>query len=375
MRIGLQVVVLAILLLLGGAAWYALILLGGEGDGDQRPSMAAAVQIAAVERQEILRTVESVGSTRALESVNVTPEVSGRVTTIHFQEGDRVSENEVLVSLDDSSYRARLAEALATYDDARAQFTRAERLRQTNNISQSELDQREAAMKVADAQVQVARAELRDRQIRAPFDGITGLREVSRGAYVNTDTVITTLDDLQQLRLDFSVPERFLPGLRAGMSVQVRSDGFDETFDGEVKRLDSRVNPVTRTLRIQAELDNEDGRLRPGMFMNVDLVLDRDPDALVVPEEALLLEGDRKYVYVWLPADEEDETDRVRQQAVSTGLRRGGTVQVTEGLEGDEYVVRSGLQRLRDGAEVRVLNPPDGDDDDAVAAASPAAGG
>ncbi|WP_421621407.1 efflux RND transporter periplasmic adaptor subunit [Alkalilimnicola ehrlichii] len=374
MRIGLQLIILFFLMLVGGAGWYALMLSAADGEGDQRPSMAAPVQIAPVERDEVLRTVESVGSTRALESVTVTPEVSGRIATIHFAEGDRVGEGDVLISLDDARHQARLAEALATYDDARAQYARAERLLATNHISQAELDQREAAMKVAGAQVQVARAELRDRQIRAPFDGVTGLRGVSVGAYVTTDTVITTLDDLERLRLDFSVPERFLPTLQVGMPVLAYSDGYGGAFEGEVRRLDSRVDPVTRTLRLQAELDNRDNRLRPGMFMNVDLVLEREPDALLVPEEALLLEGRGKYVFV-LQRGEGDEPDLVRRQAVETGIRRGGRVQVTDGLAEGDYVVRSGLQRLRDGAEVRVLNPPEATEGEEVVAAAGGAEG
>lgn len=367
MRIGFQLIILALLLMLGGAGWYALILSADGGEGDQRPSMAAPVQIVQVARDEVRRTVESVGSTRALESVTVTPEVAGRITAIHLEEGDRVAEGEVLVSLDDASYQARLAEAVATYDDARAQYARAERLLATNHISQAELDQREAAMKVAEAQVRVARTELRDRQIRAPFGGATGLREVSVGAYVNTDTVITTLDHVDRLRLAFSVPERFIASLQVGMPILAHSDGFDEAFEGEVRRLDSRVDPVTRTLRLQADLDNEDGRLRPGMLMNVDLVLEREPDALLVPEEALQLEGRDKFVFV-VQFGEGDEPDLVRRQVVDTGIRRGGRVQITDGLKGGEYVARSGLQRLRDGAEVRVLNPPEDEGDEEVAA-------
>lgn len=366
MRTALQIVIALVLIASVAAGGYWLNRTDVVADDNGRPeARETAVDVAAVREEAVRDTFEATGTTRALEQVEVVTETSGRITRIGFEEGDRVSEGDVLIELDAESERAELREAEAQAKDARAQFERARDLREdTGAVSQQEVDTLEASLAVAEAQVGIARTRVRDRVVRAPFDGVVGLREVSRGAYVEPQTRITTLDAMDTLRLTFSVPERYIGAIAPGMPVVARARGFpDERFEADVRRIDTRVDSVTRTLRVQSELDNGDGRLRPGMFMTVELVLDQR-EATVIPEEALILEGPDRYVYVV----RDGQAYRID---VDHGTRTRGTVEIREGLDSGDFVVTLGHQKIRDGDRVRIRR---GADEEEVAA-DPAADG
>lgn len=357
MRVVLQLIIGAVLLgtVAAGGYWLNQAEVVAE-DGEAPPERATAVDVASVRIDEVRDIFEATGTTRARESVDVVAETSGRVTRIAFEEGDRVTEGDILIELDAERERAELREKQAQLRDAQAQFERARELREdTGAVSQQEVDTLEASLSVARAQVGLAETRVRDRVVRAPFDGVLGLREISRGAYVDPETLITTLDETEVLRLNFSVPERFLAEIRPGMEARARARGFPErTFDGEVRRVDSRVDPVTRSVRVQTELENEDGRLKPGMFMTVQLVL-RTRESPVIPEEALILEGEERYVYVV-------REERAHRVTVETGERTVGRVEILDGLEKGELVVTLGHQKIRDGARVSIRRGPDEND-------------
>lgn len=334
------------------AAWFLLDVDDAPEQAEQRPAGPASVPVELYEARlgTVEQSVEAVGSTLARESVDVVAEVAGRITEIAFEEGERVASGDVLFELDRSREEAELREAIAQRDDVRTKLNRARALREDGSVPQAQVDELAASLDSAEARVAVSRIRLAERTIRAPFDGVTGLREVSLGAYVAPGTRLTTLDDLSVVRLDFSVPERFLGGLRPGLRVEARNIAFvDDAFDGEVVRVGSRVDPVSRSVRVQAEMPNPEGRLRSGMFMTARLVLGQRDDAVLVPEEALLTEGAR--VYVYLVTDE-----LARRVEVATGQRRGGMVEIREGVVRGDLVVTAGLQRLRDGATVNVVN-------------------
>ncbi|MCK8515096.1 efflux RND transporter periplasmic adaptor subunit [Methylonatrum kenyense] len=334
-------------------AWQWFDTSGAANGAAEEPQQRGGGQPAPVDvvqawRGTIQESVQAVGTTVARESVDVVAEVAGRITRIGFEEGEQVAEGDVLFELDPVREESELREAQANLRDVEQRLRRARALREDGSVPQAQVDELDASRQAAEARVAVARSRLRDRRLLAPFDGRTGLREVSLGAFVDPGTVLTTLDDLSVVRVDFSVPERFLGALRLGQGVSARNVGFqDREFSGEVARIGTRIDPVTRTIRVQSEFDNEDGDLRPGMFMNVHLVLREQTDAVIVPEQALLTEGRALYAYVV-------NDDKVKQVDVVIGQRRRGEVQIVDGIKAGDTVVVAGQQRLRDGAEVQV---------------------
>ena len=290
--------------------------------------------------------IEAVGTTHANESVEVTSKASNVVTAIHFDEGSEVKRGDILVQMDDAQARAALAEAQAALADSENQYKRSRELVASQALSVAQLDQIEAALKGAQARVAAAEARLADTVIRAAFDGRTGFRHVSVGSFVSPGTVITTLDDISRIKLDFTVPETYLYLLRRGLPITARTAGLPgRTFEGEVTNLDSRVDPVTRSITVRAELPNPDGALRAGMFMTVTLQGDLAP-ALIVPEEAIVPEQGRTYVFAVVG-------DVVERREVRIGKRRPGEVEIVAGLSEGERVVVEGTQNLRDGSRVQ----------------------
>ena len=293
--------------------------------------------------------VEALGTTRANESVDIRPLVSQRIVAIHFEGGERVQAGHVLVELQSAEARAEVASARAELAESENQLRRARQLYQTKAVSTSELDQRATRRDADRAVLDAAEARLADTQVRAPFDGVLGLRRVSLGSYATPDTVIVTLDDTSVIKLDFAVPETALARIAPGLPIVARSAAWsDHPFAGTVASLDTRVDPVSRTLPVRALLPNERGRLRPGMFLTVQLVR-ADISALVVPESAIVPERSRQYVFV---VGSEGEVER---RQVQTGRRTPGWVAVEKGLSDGELVIIEGTQKARPGKPVRIV--------------------
>jgi len=295
--------------------------------------------------------IEAVGTARANESVDVTSKVSNMVSAIRFEEGDRVRRGDVLVEMDAAEARAALAEAEAALAESQNQFDRSRDLFARHALSVAQLDLIEATLKGNRARVDSARARLNDTVIRASFDGRTGFRRVSVGSLVGPGTVITTLDDTSIINLDFTVPETYFYAIEKGLAVTAESAGLPgREFHGEVTNLDSRIDPVTRSIVVRAEIPNEDGTLRPGMFMTVTLQGEAKP-ALLVPEAAIVPEQGRTFVFV--------VRDGVaRQHEVRLGKRRPGEVEILAGLADHDRVIVEGTQNVRDGSSVREYASP-----------------
>jgi membrane fusion protein (multidrug efflux system) len=294
--------------------------------------------------------VEALGTARANESINVTAEISNIVTAIGFKEGEQVAKGQVLVELDSAEARADLAIAEAALKDSRSQFARSRELFATRALSEAQLDQLEATLVSNEARVAAAKARLEDTVIRAPFAGRVGLRRISVGSLVSPGETITTLDDLSVIKLDFSVPEVFLSTLRRGLEIRAKSPAYpDEVFGGKVASIDSRVDPVSRSVTVRAQLDNREGRLKPGMFMTVALVKS-EGRALMLAEQALVPENDDQFVYRVVDG-------KAAKTLVETGRRRPGEVEIVAGLEEGDVVVIEGTIKLRDGAAVALREP------------------
>jgi membrane fusion protein (multidrug efflux system) len=332
----------------------------GAGRASQMPVGVVAVPVRA---EKISFEIEALGTTHANESVDITSKVVNQVTAVRFDEGQQVSRGQVLVELDSAQVRADLAAAEAALAESRSQYDRSRELYTTKVLSDSQIEQIEAAYKANDARVASARARVNDTVIRAPFAGRVGLRRVSVGSLISPGTVITTLDDTSTVKLDFTIPETFLSAVHPGLDITAHSVAYPDTrFAGKVGSVDSRVDPATRSVTVRALIPNRQGLLKPGMFLTVRLSRGA-VDALLVPEQALVPEQGDMYVFVV-----SDGTAAKRK--VRIGQRRVGDVQVVEGLAAGDMVVTEGTQKLRDGASVKLLQA-DGGDEPAAKAAAP----
>ena len=295
-------------------------------------------------------TLEALGTVRANESVDITPNRADHVEVIHFDDGQEVEANALLVEMQAAEERALLAEAIAIRDDRKVVYERTLGLYEKEMIAQGELDGTKALLAASEARVISLRAAIADRQVRAPFAGTLGFRQVSVGAFLQPSTVITTLDELSVVKLDFTIPETWLAAVRKGMSIAARSDAWaGESFPGEVAMLDTRLDARTRSATVRAILPNPNRRLRPGMLMKV--TVERGEAAVLqIPEEALIPYGDQQFVYRL------DDQDVVAKVEVGIGRRKVGRVEVSSGLKIGDRVVVEGVVRVREGAKVRVVS-------------------
>ena len=313
---------------------------------------AVPVVVALAATEPLTETLEALGTATANESVLITPTLEERVVGVFFEDGDAVDKNQVLVKLDDSEARYLLAEASATLREQEKQFERISKLAKTKSTSRSRLDEEQGLLEIAKAKVAHLRAQLRDYTIRAPFSGTLGTRQISNGAVVDSDTVITTLDDTTVIKLDFTIPETYLAVLANGMNVTAKSPAYpDRNFNGMVTAISSRVDPDTRTLTIRAQIPNPDQLLKPGMLLTVDLVKDRS-QSLIIPEEAVILERAKKFALV-VTAE-----NTVEKKEIVTGRRSPGKVEVISGLNAGHRVVIEGITRVRPGISVNVVETP-----------------
>jgi membrane fusion protein (multidrug efflux system) len=318
----------------------------------QNPSGSTGVVIAQASVEPFPLSAEALGNARANEAVDIRPEITAAITSIEFEEGAPVEQGEVLVRLESSEPLADLAAARAALVDSESQYRRSRELYETRVVSESELEQLEARRDADQAAVNAAQSRLDHTVIRAPFAGQLGLRRVSLGSIVGPNTVITTLDDTSRIKLDFDVPEVFLSRLVTGLHVVARSAAWpDRAFEGVVTSVDTRVDPVSRTVTVRALLPNEDGRLRPGMFLTVTLLKD-DVVALMIPEQAIVPERSKQFVFVV------GEGNVVERREVRSGRRRPGEVEILDGLEDGERVIIEGTQKVRPGSVVEAVAAP-----------------
>jgi membrane fusion protein (multidrug efflux system) len=297
--------------------------------------------------QSFVDRYTALGTAQANESIEITVRSSSVVTRIDFREGQQVRADQVLVELDTRQEAASLSLAEAQLKQAESQYRRSQALAATQVVSAADLDQLEANLAVARAQVSGARARLDTLSVRAPFAGVVGLRKVSLGDLVSPDTVITTLDDVSTIKLGFSIPETFMEAVRVGMPISAVTTVYpDRQFAGEVTSIDSRVDPVTRSVAVIANLPNAGGALKPGMFMTVKLEKRREA-VLLIAEESLVPREGRQYVFIV-------ENGKAAEREVILGSRTPGFAEILSGLESGALVVTEGTQRLHEGTPVSV---------------------
>lgn len=315
---------------------------------------ALPIEAVPVKRMEITRTIEAVGTAQANEAVTITAKATGIVERLNFQEGQVVKAGIILVELEAAESSANIGALRAARDAARMSYDRAKQLIESKVVAQARLDELSKAYEGAEARLRAEQAKFSDSVIRAPFTGKLGLRKVSLGALVRPGDVITTLDDTTVIKLEFEIPETVLSGVTLGNTVTAKATSMpDRKFDGIVTTIDSRIDPTSRAVRVRAQIPNSDDGLKPGMFMTVSLSIGKVPDALMVPEEALLAQGGEQFVFVI----RDEKATRTR---VTIGQRLPGLAQVVNGLRADDQVAITGLQQLRDGSRVRQTNAQSG---------------
>ncbi|NIA26482.1 MAG: efflux RND transporter periplasmic adaptor subunit [Desulfobulbaceae bacterium] len=306
---------------------------------------AAKVITQIVELQTVVDEIQALGTARANESIDIQPRISSLIERVAFEEGQLVQQGDLLVELENSEIVAGLALAEASLSESRSLYARSKSLADTQAISASTLEQLLAQVKVDEAQVEAAKARLSNTVIRAPFSGRIGLRRISPGSFVSNSTIITTLDDVRTIKLDFSVPETYLTVLSEGMKIAAHSLVYpDRVFSGSVASIDTRLDPVTRAVQVRAIIPNEDGALKPGMFLSVDLQRDRGRQ-LLAPEQSIVPEGRNQYVFVVANGIAE-------KRAVQLGRRTPGFVVISGGLTAGEAVITEGTHKVRDGSRV-----------------------
>ncbi len=324
-----------------------------------KPAAAAeppGVIVSSARMVQFADPIEAIGTLAASESVALTATVTETVNAIHFDDGDRVQAGQVLVEMTSREEHAQLEEARATVNEAERQYQRIRSLEAEGTAAKAVLDERQREWQTAIARLEAIESRLADRLIKAPFDGVIGLRDLSIGALVQPGDLITTLDDDSVMKLEFPVPETFLAAIQPGLQVVALSRAYPEqSFSGTVKSVDSRIDPVTRAVRIRAILPNPDRLLKPGMLMQV-VLLNNPRTALVIPEEALMPQGNRQYVFVV----NRDADNAVEKREITLGARRPGEVEVIAGLAAGEDVITHGTQKARAGQPVTILAVDDG---------------
>lgn len=316
--------------------------------GARGPSSATLVEVIEANPREIYDSIESLGTLTANESLTINAKVTETVRNIHFDDGELVEEGDILAELTNAEQSAQLAEAQSNLDESERQ------LRRLNEIgsqlaSVSAIEQAEAAVSANRARLNAIIARMEDRLIRAPFGGMLGFRMVSPGTLLTSGTPITTLDDIAQLKLDFSVPETLLSGISVGASVIAQSAAFpDKEFTGEVTAIDPRIDPVTRAATIRAIIPNPELLLRPGMLMTTEVLTERIEE-LVIPEQALIQNAAESYVYVI------DENMTAQRRNIQFTRRWRDNIVVDSGLDPGEAVVTAGAFKLRPNARVEIV--------------------
>ncbi len=324
----------------------------------------ASVFVEPVQERSFSMQIEALGTLEPNEVVDLTLNVSDRVQSMYFDDGQRVRKGKTLLSLAQKEQVALTEAAEATADEARRQLERLERLIDRKAVSQSELDQGRRNLDAAEAQLRAVQSRQSDRVLVAPFDGVLGFRQVSVGTYIRPGDVVARLIDDSEMNLEFTVPSTFLRSLKPGTEVTSRTDDLPgELFKGEIASLDNIIDPITRSVRVRATLPNPDRTLIAGMFMEITLTAD-PRRSLAIPEEAIQPIGPKSFVFV---VDDSGEKPVARRREIEVGVLSNGFVEVRRGLDAGDKVITEGIIGLREGAAIiirdkSILTPRSGDE-------------
>jgi len=317
------------------------------GGSSPQNTQATGVNAMVVRPGPVTNQLQTTGTLRADESVALTSEASGKVTNIRFQEGERVQKGDLLLQINDDELQAERQRLEFRLDLARDRAERQKRLLAQGGVSQEEYDATVNQVNVLESELKLVEAQIDKTQVRAPFTGRIGLRQVSEGSYLSPQTTIATLQRVRPIKIDLSVPEKYGSQIQEGQKIRFTVRSSDQTYDGTIYAIEPQINAETRTLPMRARAPNPNGTLRPGAFADVTVVFGILDDALSVPAFAVTPSLGTQRVFVV-----EDGTAQPRN--VTLGIRTDSTVQITDGLAPGDTVITSGIQGLRAGLNVRV---------------------
>ncbi|MEJ0035967.1 MAG: efflux RND transporter periplasmic adaptor subunit [Gammaproteobacteria bacterium] len=317
-------------------------------EGTRPPAAAAAVSVETVVPAPLVETIASTGTLRADEGVELQAETNGRIVAISFTEGAHVQKGDLLVKLNDADLVATRARGVYRKELALLKERRFAQLLKQGVARAEEYDTALNDLHVQEAEIALTDAQIAKTEVRAPFDGVVGLRYVSEGAYVTAATRVATLQRLDRLKVDFSVPEKYVTRLRVGSPIQLTVAGVDRRFAGAIYAIDPRIDSATRTVLIRAACPNKEAKLFPGAFASVSLTLGEIDNAVLVPAIAVVPGLNAKTVFVV-------EDGKAQLRTVVTGTRLEDRVQILDGLKAGEVVVTSGVLQLSPGQRVRSL--------------------
>lgn len=340
--------VLVILIVVAALAYpkvQPLLADRGTANSGSEPAVLK-VQTTVIKPEILQRRITTTGTIYADESVDLRSEMSGKVTDIYLEEGKPVRRGNLLLKINDSELQAQLQRAQYRLDLAAQREQRQEKLLEKGGISQEDYDATLNEVNVLRAEVNLIKAQIDKTELRAPFDGVIGLKYVSEGSYISPTTRIASLQNINQVKIDFSVPERYAGSIDEGDKILFRVQTADSTFEGHIYAIEPEVNQQTRTLQLRAVSDNQDALLLPGSFANIELILEETENALTVPTVALVPELGGQYVYVF-------SDGQAVKTRVSTGMRSENKVEITAGLNPQDTVLTTGLLQVRDGMPVQ----------------------
>ncbi len=351
--------IVVVLLVIGALFGLRYLQLQRQQEMMSQAPPPAQVQAVAVAEQRWPASLSAIGGLRAVNGVRVSNEIAGVVDAIEFESGQRVEAGDPLVHLDDETDRAALETRQAEARLASQQFERFSNLIGQDAVSRAQFDEARANREAAEARVHEQEAIVAKKTVRAPFDGVLGLRQVDLGQFIPVGTPIVEINQLDPIQVDFTIGERDLPLVEVGDPVEVRVAAYaEEVFAGEVLAIESSVRSATRTVEVRARLDNPDGRLRPGMFANVTAFRRQVRDVVTVPRTAISYNTYGDFVFA---LREQDGSTTVERVQVSTGEVRDGQVEIVDGLDPGTRVVAAGLLRLRAGQPVELTDDREND--------------
>lgn len=350
---------LGVAAVLVAGAYYGISHLRAEKPA-QKEAALTPVYVTAAKQGRVYDSVEALGTAHATESVSITANVSDLLREIRFRDGQHVKKDEVIAVLEQRELAAQLAAARARLEQENRELARLEGLLRDKAVPRQDYEQRQTSLEITRREVEEMEARIAYRTIMAPFDGVVGVRMISVGALVQPGQVITTLDDISSIKLDFTVPSTFLASLTVGSSVEAEADALaGRIFRGQIESVSTRIDPVTRSVLARAVLPNPDGQLKPGLLLRVRLIKS-EREGIILPEESLTQRQQNHYVMVVNSAEGQQTAGVVEERQVSVGARLPGRVEITRGLDAGERVIVRGLNRVRNGQTVAIAQEVQG---------------
>ena len=333
---------------------FSLTLAGcGQGTGKQTNregggrSNALSVEAVVIRTQLLDNKIYTTGTLLANEEVELRPEISGRITGVFFQEGGRIAKGTVMLKIDDRELQAQHKRKELEEKQASDQERRERSLYDIKAISQEEYDKTLNTLRLIQAEKEVIESQISKTEIRAPFNGVVGLRYVSEGGYVSPNMLAATMQELDPMKVEFSVPEKYGKQIKSGIEILVRAGDSEEEHKGIIYALETKIDPNTRTIKARGKIPNVQGTMIPGAFAKVEITLDEIPNAIVIPSGAVIPELNSEKVFVCV-------NGKAKSVSIKTGIRTEKNVQIVEGLAANDTLIVTGLLQLANGKDVQI---------------------